>query len=200
MLFALPSLAQAPEAAKQSVYSPAHCEFGVTFPGEPYKTRRCDEDNPEKCYDLVSYTQVFDLDTTVNFRVICNKINSEVRKTYSGDVMQATLRAMTEDTVVKTYDTSFREEEHYKQAGLVGEGEVGRSSTIYIAQLWIGDESAFSVEAEMIGSESEGADKLFSEILRSVNYKTDEPEVDSAEDEEGTSEDSDKEEKPEAKD
>src|SRR5262245_14578121 len=55
-----------------STYSPDYCEFAVTFPGDPYTTRRCDDENKNKCYDLISYTQVFDMASTVNFRVICN--------------------------------------------------------------------------------------------------------------------------------
>lgn len=157
-------------AEEPSIYSPEYCEFSVTFPGEPYKTRRCEDGDENRCYEQISYTQVYELNTTVNIRVICNQIGSEVRSTYSGEVMEATLRAMTQDTVVKTYDTSFREEEHYKQAGLVGEGLTGRTPTIYIAQLWIGDQSALSVEAELIGEAHDKADKLFSDILKSVRY------------------------------
>lgn len=157
-------------ADEPSTYQPDFCEFSVTFPSEPYKSRRCDEDNGNKCYDQISYTQVFGLDSTVNFRVICNPVNDDIKNNYSGDVMKATLRAMTDRSVVKTYNTSYREEDEYKQAGLVGEGQVGRTSTLYIAQLWIGDRSALSVEAELIGEPSDDADTLFSETMRSVHY------------------------------
>ena len=151
-------------ADEPSTYKPEFCEFSVTFPTEPYKTRRCDQDGDKKCYDQISYTEVFEMASTVNFRVICNPIGEEVKKNYNGDVMQATLRAMTDRSVVKTFNTSYREEENYKQAGLVGEGKVGRTSTIYIAQLWIGEQSALSVEAELIGEANNNADKLFSDI------------------------------------
>ncbi len=178
-------------AQPPSTYQPDFCEFSVTFPEEPYKTRRCDEDGGAKCYDQVSYTQVYDMSSTVNFRVICNAVGEDVKKSYSGEVMQATLRAMTDRSVVKTFDTSFREEEDYKQAGLVGEGKSGRTPTIYIAQLWIGEQSALSVEAELIGEASDKADALFSEILRSVRYDT-------GEEIEGEPEQAPEEEKPES--
>lgn len=163
-------------AAKKvpSTYSPEFCEFSVTFPSEPYKTRRCDDNKADRCYDLVSYTQVYEMTATVNFRVICNPVNAEVKKNYSGEIMQATLKAMTKDKVVKNFETSFREEEQFKQAGLVGEGKVGRTPTIYLAQMWIGDKSAFTVEAELIGEANEEADKLFSEVLKSVYFVTEE--------------------------
>lgn len=169
LLFPLAAQAQEKEK-KESVYKPEFCEFSVTFPEEPYKTHRCDGEDNKKCYDLVSYTQVFELDATVNFRVICNPVDNKVRETYSGDVMKATLQAMTRDSVVKTFETTFREEKEYKQAGLVGEGNMGRTPTIYIAQLWIGNHSALSVEAELIGENSDPADELFSRILKSVRY------------------------------
>ena len=176
-------------AEESSIYSPDYCEFTATFPEEPYIARKCDDATEKRCYNEVSFTQVFDLDTTVNFKVICNKISNEVYETYSGRIMEATLKAMTEGTVVKTFDTTFREEEKYKQAGLVGEGKVGRTPTIYIAQLWIGKKSAMSVQAELIGDSDEDADKLFSDVLRSIglkgkdNQKTPEDEAPEAEEE-----------------
>ncbi len=90
--------------------------------------------------------------------------------------MKATLRAMTKKSVIKEFETSYREEDGYKQAGLVGEGKVGRTPTIYIAQLWIGENSAFSVESELIGQINDGADGLFSSVLRSIRFKGDEEE------------------------
>jgi hypothetical protein len=89
--------------------------------------------------------------------------------------MEATLRAMTDRSVVQTFDTTFREESGFKQAGLVGEGQSGRTPTIYIAQLWIGKTSAFSVEAELIGEAGEGAEILFRDILRSAHFAPQQP-------------------------
>lgn len=182
-LLAMTGIANAQDK-EPSTYSPEFCEFSITFPDTPYKTSRCEDGDENRCYDQMSYTQVFDLSSTVNFRVICNEVGEDVRKSYDGEVMQATLRAMTDKSVVKTFETSFREEEKYKQAGLVGEGKVGRTPTIYIAQLWIGDTSAFSVEAEIIGAAGEEADTLFSDILRSVQYAPEKPAADDSDDEE----------------
>ncbi len=151
-------------------YSPDVCEFSITFPDAPYTARRCEDEEKERCYDLVSYTQVYELSSTVNFRVICNPVDENLYNDYSAQVMEATLRAMTKNSVVDEYNSDFREEEGYKQAGLAGTGRAGRAPTIYIAQLWIGKQSAFSVEAELIGNAHETADKLFSDILKTVHY------------------------------
>lgn len=151
-------------------YSPDYCEFTVKFPEAPYKSRRCEDDEKTRCYDLVSYTRVYELSSTVNFRVICNPVDKKIYKDYSAEVMEATVRAMTKKSVVSEYNSSFREAEGYKQAGLVGQGKVGNMPTIYIAQLWIGKQSAFSVEAELIGDAHDAADTLFSDVLKTIRY------------------------------
>ncbi|GEM_PF-802321 len=171
LLMSLPAHA---EDKTPVTYSPAPCDFSVTFPSSPYTARKCDDEDKTKCYDMTSYTKVYDMASTVNFRVICNKIDESVYKHYSAEVMEATLRAMTNRTVVQTFDTTYRTEDNYKQAALIGEGQSGMLSTIYIAQLWIGHGSALSVEAEMIGEAHDDADKLLSDVLKSVHYLTDE--------------------------
>lgn len=188
VLLLIPTLSYAEEKAP-STYGPDFCEFSITFPSEPYKVRRCeDELKNERCYDLVSYTQVYELSSTVNFRVICNPIGDEILEAYSPEVMQATLKAMTKKSVVQEFNTSFREEKKFKQAGLVGEGLVGRTPTIYIAQLWIGEKSALSVEAELIGEPMPEADTLFRDVLITVGHKDDIAAASASEDEEDAQE------------
>lgn len=204
LLFAYSAMAADPAPV---TYSPPSCDFSVTFPTSPYTARKCDETDKTKCYDMTSYTKVYDMASTVNFRVICNKIDESVYKHYSAEVMEATLRAMTNRSIVQTFDTSFRTEDNYKQAALVGEGKSGMLPTIYIAQLWIGQGSALSVEAEMIGDAHDDADKLLSDVLRSVHYLTDEerkaklPKAEDADEDKGeeSKKEEPKEEKPEEK-
>lgn len=151
-------------------YAPAPCEFGVTFP-EPFETQeRCAPGNEARCYEQASFTKVFDLQATIQFRVICNPVAPDVITQYDGDVMKATLRAMTRDAVIDTYDVSFQEEERFKQASLAGSGQAGITPTIYIAQLWIGQRSALSIEAELIGDTHDTADRVFGDILKGVGY------------------------------
>ena len=151
-------------------YSPDFCEFSITLPDAPYKTQRCEDDSRKRCYDLVSYTQVYELSATVNFRVICNPIDEGVYDQYGEEVMKTTLRAMTKKSVVNEYDLSYREEADYKQAGVAGSGMVGRTPNIFIGQMWIGKQSALTVEAELIGEAHEAADTLFGDILKSIHY------------------------------
>ena len=158
-------------------YSPENCEFSIEFPSDPYTSQRCEDGGKERCYDLVSYTQVFDLSTTVNFQVICNPTDDQSFAFYNEEIMKATLRAMGADNSLKQFETSFREETHYKQAGLVGESTSGRTDGIYIGQLWVGHNSIMSVEAELIGESHNAADNLYSEVLKSVHFKESEDEA-----------------------
>ncbi len=164
--------------AEPFTYQPDFCEFTITFPHEPEVEHKCEDRERTRCYDEVTYTRVPVSEGSVNFRIICNKIGQDVIDAYSGEVMQKTLAAMTKDKIVDTYDTNFREADGYKQASLVGEGVMGRISTLYIGQLWIGKKSAFSVEGQMLGAQSDVVDQLFSDILRTIRYK---PQIEEAE-------------------
>jgi hypothetical protein len=186
----------AKSALKPATYSPEHCEFTVSFPDEPVIDSTCQGEGTNRCYDQVSFMHTFDMQATVSFRVICNKIDEHIYKHYSAAVMEGTLKEMTKKTTVKTFDTSYREEKGYKQAGLVGEGQMGRSATIYLAQLWIGSQSAMSVEAEIVGEPNDDADLLFSNILKSVEYVGDKKKIAGAN--EAKKDDDKKEEKPDA--
>lgn len=148
------------------------CEFAISLPSEPVITNQCDADGG-RCYDQLTYTNVFDINSTVRFKVICNAIDPTVIESYSGDIMQATLKAMTKRAVVTTYDVSFEEKERYKYAGLVGEGQTGALPTLYVAQLWIGERSAFTVEADLIGQAAKAPDEMFGQILKSIHFKDD---------------------------
>lgn len=171
LLAFLAPIAHAQEQSTAVTYSPDFCEFEVTFPEAPYTSRRCKDAAETACYDLTSFTQVYALSSTVNFRVICNPVDENVIKDYSPEVMEATLRALTKGSVVKTHTSGFREGDGYTQSSLVGEGMTGRTPMIYIGQLWIGQQSAMTVEAELIGEEFDEADQLFGDILKSVRVK-----------------------------
>ncbi len=157
--------------AKDFQYSPEGCQFTITFPEEPVISKRCDSKDSGKCYDLVSFSQVYDLNASVNFRVICNPVADSVYDQYSKEIMTGVLQTMSKGTAVESANSSFREEPHYKQAGLAGEGKIGKTSMIYIAQLWIAEHSAFSLEGELVGEQDDRADQLFADILRTVRYK-----------------------------
>ena len=171
-IFLLILFAPMAQAETTYEYSPPPCEFTVSFPEEPAPEKRCDE-NGKRCYDFLSYTQVFDLAATVNFRVICNPADKDTIAYYTPEVMENTLEAMTNRATVKVehFETSAREDENYRQAGLVGESTIGGQPAIYLGQIWVGEKSIFSIEGELIGETHKQADELFRDILRSVKRK-----------------------------
>ena len=160
------------------IYSPEYCEFKVGFPTEPFITEKCDGgENADQCYEEVSYTQTFGMDATVGFRVVCNAIGDDIKDRYSQDIMIATLVEMTKKSVVNTFNTTYFQdkENRYRLAGLVGEGKVGITPSMFIAQMWLGQNSALTIEAELIGDAFENSDALFRDVLRSVRYKDNAP-------------------------
>lgn len=154
-------------------YSPDFCEFTATFPEEPYKTHKCESDDKSTCYDLISFTKVFDLSATLSVEIICNPSTTAMYQEFTPEVMETTVRAMTKDSVLEAYEVKSRQDDQYRQAGLLGRGKKGLDETIYIAQLWIAQGSIMSVEAEISGEQIPEADKMFADILSSIGYTED---------------------------
>jgi len=159
--------------AEETIYSPVPCEFSITFPAAPALSRNCHENG--ECYDAAHYTQTFDSHKHMaDFRVTCSAIGPDIAKRYDEDLMSATVRAMARRANVKNYETSFRSDESYKQAGLAGAAQtldIPPNPKIYIAQLWVGESSSLSVEATLYGEDNIAADEVFSKILKSVGLK-----------------------------
>lgn len=153
-------------------YDRKDCEFTATLPVPPYKERRCPEEDAKspQCYDIVNYTKVYELKTTVSVRLTCNPADGNMYERYNTAVMKATLEGMvSRNRDVKDYRISLREQGGAKVANLVGSGEMGLTPTLYVAQIWIGRESVFTVEAQLIGEELPVADAAFRDILTSIH-------------------------------
>lgn len=202
LAFSLPARAEAPAAATESTpaaqeqslpeqeteepattgaeqtepssfrYAPDHCDFEITFPEEPYTSRRCPEGPEGRCYKLSSYTMVFDMATTVDVSVTCNPLQPGEYERYDENVMRAALRGMVERNGVDHHTISFNDTGSIRQATLTGSGRIGRKEKIYTSQLWVGPASILTLEAELVGSTHHEADQIFSNILQSLHEKT----------------------------
>lgn len=159
------------EDDKSFRYAPDFCDFEVTFPETPATMKKCLPDND--CFDVSSYTMVYDLQTTVDVSVTCNPSTPEAFESYNQAVMKAALAGMVESKNLSSHEVRFDEikEENVKSAAITGTGSTGRQEKIYTAQLWIGPNSVFTIQAELIGSAHEKADKSFGEILSSIKTK-----------------------------
>ncbi|MCB9991655.1 MAG: hypothetical protein H6867_09875 [Rhodospirillales bacterium] len=166
-----------PAMAEGFVYSPEGCEFQITFPSEPQVTRRCHDKVADKCALMTSYTEVISLDATLNFYVSCRSSEKNYREDFSPDLMRTSLLARPDVDRLEVYDINFQESDQAVMGSLLGAGPSpnGNDPMIYVAQLWVGDASVFSLEAELIGPQSEEADQHFANILRSLHHNDWEP-------------------------
>lgn len=163
--------AQDQDKAEGYVFGPNQCGFAVTLPEKPYSLTKCEKARPDQCYDLHTFTRVFSMQTSLHIDLICNPVDPKTIERYDEDVMKATLRAMTDKNTITTREIYSRTGEDFKQATLLGDGMQGRTPTLFLAQLWIDDHSAFSIEAEIVGEALEEADQIFSTILHSITHK-----------------------------
>jgi hypothetical protein len=159
------------EDDKSFRYAPDFCDFEVTLPETPTNMKKCLPDND--CFDVSSYTIVYDLQTTVDISVTCNPSTPDAYEQYNEAVMRAALAGMVENKNLSSHEVRFDElkEENAKSAAITGTGTTGRQEKIYTAQLWIGQNSVFTIQAELIGGAHEMADKSFSDILSSIKTK-----------------------------
>ena len=102
--FVLVAINALPARAEEFRYSPEGCEFSMTFPSEPHAIRRCHDKMPDKCTLMTGYTQVFDLDTTVNFYVACKPSEKDMRKDFTADIMRTSLLARPYVNTLEVYD------------------------------------------------------------------------------------------------
>lgn len=170
-ILALLVLGSTPALAEPFTYSPEGCEFTITFPSEPYETRKCNPDDPKQCHNVVTFTKVFDLAATLNLSVVCNPAEKDMFERYSGDVMKTTLIAMAGRGRLEEFETGYDEKPGVKMANILGYGKKDDQDLIYNGQLWIGKKSMFSLEADITGDYVTGADEMFAQILQSVTFK-----------------------------
>jgi len=162
-----------PALADEYVYSPEGCDFEITFPEEPGTMRRCHDKLPDQCDMMHGYTKVFGLDATVNIYVHCEPGDENLRDSFSPDTMRTALLARPGVDRLEVYDISHDNGDLAETAAIIGAGKTpnGNDVVIYVGQLWVGDNSMFTMEGELIGSDVEDADFLFADIMRSLRHK-----------------------------
>ena len=164
--------AEAQPAAQENPgrFAPDFCDFEVTFPEAPQVVRKCMAEN--ECFEVNSYTMVYDLQTTVDVTANCTPSTPANYKRYTESVMKAALSGMVEDRNLTQHEIKFSDEKDgTKSAAITGVGINGTQNKIYTGQLWIGPNSVFTVQAELVGSEHPQGDKVFSDILSSIKTK-----------------------------
>lgn len=168
-----------PALAEEYTYSPEGCEFVITFPEEPRATQRCHDIIQDRCTLMASYTQVFEMDATLNFYVNCEPTERNMREDYTPDALRTMLLARPGVDNLEVYDVTYSETDNATTAALLGAGPSpgGQDPMVYVIQLWVGESSIFTLEAELIGKGHDEADTQFADILRSLHHKDWQPET-----------------------
>lgn len=163
-----------PEEDPSVRFSPPPCDFEITFPEAPYTARRCPAGS-SKCYEVTTYSMIYSNNTTVDFNVTCVPLSGRNYNRYDTRVLGSVLRGMVQRSQISDFEISTTEEEDYRRGSLVGETRDRGAPRIYNAQVWVGQNSVMTVEAKLIGRKNNEADRLYTEILRSIK-KTEPPE------------------------
>lgn len=150
-------------------FAPDYCDFEATFPEKPASTRRCVPD--ADCYDLKTYTMVYSIDTSIDVSINCTPSTPENFKRYTQPVMKAALAGMVDQHRLQEYEINFSDDKEYRSAALSGTGIQGATEKLFTGQIWVGENSIFTVQAQLVGKAEKVADDEFSEILKSIKYK-----------------------------
>ena len=166
-------LTSSPTKAQEYTYAPQGCDFKITFPEEPHTTRRCHTKIADRCDLMSGYTKVFGLDATVNFYVSCKPNEEDLRESFTPDVLRTSLLARPYVESLEVYDINHGETDLAKMSALFGAGPTdnGNDVMLYVAQIWVGENSTLSLEGEIIGHDVPEADELFADILASLHHK-----------------------------
>lgn len=149
-------------------FAPDFCDFEITFPETPAVAQKCVDG---ACFGVHSYTMVYDLQTTVDITATCNPSTPEDYARYNEQVLRAALFGMIDNRNLTSHETNFDQQEKVRSASITGTGTTGAQEKIYTGQLWVGPNSVFTVQAELIGAAHETGDKSFGDILSSIKVK-----------------------------
>ncbi len=168
LFLALPLLMSWPALAEPFTYAPEGCEFRIAFPEKPYITQKCTSGADKKCEEIVSYTRVINIDTSVNFRVICSPATATQIDGYTEEDMRGTVEQMASEAGLEPNEAEVIKEDDFTSATVVTIGNRGEREVFYTSQIWVGKKSIMSLEGDMSGPESADADKIFTEVLKNT--------------------------------
>ena len=159
----------ATEQKNQFIYAPASCEFQIIFPEKFFKAQKCDNEN--NCYDVISFA-LKDKDSNVDFRVTClPKTNDEIKILRSSDLKAAVRDLAVSSGLRPMGDDVATMPDNVISAVAIALGFRGTAETIYTGQLWVGDKSLMTLEAEMRGPPNKKIETIYTKILESVKRK-----------------------------
>lgn len=155
-------------SAADYVHAPAGCDFRIDFPEAPATGERCNPENPKDCYAVFTFNKIFAIDSGISVTATCNKAEKGMLQRYSGEVMQYTLETMAKNNATD-YETGFADHGDAKAATLLGSRSMpDGTDKIYMAQLWISENSVLTIQAEITGPQTPETDTMFIGIMKSI--------------------------------
>lgn len=173
-------------------YSPQGCETEVSFPQAPQIQRKCSTGaKVNDCTDVVTYrvqrnnTSPFTLKqeknqhhddlpaSSLNIRVTCQIYAPERLNSFTDEVLKSALDQMLkEQNYETTRDIDIETVSDIRHASSISMGRQNGLDHIYTGQIWKGQKSLFTIEAQLVGPENEELIQRFFEILRSTHPKS----------------------------
>lgn len=155
-------------------YSTDFCDFELKLPNEPSISG--EGTLPEE-YQLkdenFSFIKVFGLDKSLRVSGSCKQLNKEVRTIITETSINQELKAVEADQRLNiiSKENKLVTSERLRIASLVGQRKATPDTGIFVYQIWVADNSIFTLETEVTGPQDEELDKLFVSILQSFKKK-----------------------------
>jgi hypothetical protein len=186
--------------AEDKVFTQPGCEFQMTFPEIPASSQICNPNKPKECHHVAVFNKVYALDSAMRITVTCTSAEPGMLERYDQEALQYTLAAIAKPHLDDDGNTGYQDLGAAKQAMIMGSHKMGDGTeTIYMAQLWIGKKSVYTIEGEITGSQVPEADTLFAHIMKSATLVPDDKPASNADEKKDGQKDGKTEEKPVAK-
>jgi hypothetical protein len=159
-------------ANESYAYQPPGCDFQATFPTKPDLKRRCPSDPNQDCFQVAQFTKIFAANATISVELSCTPVSQDMLIKYDQDVMANVLKGLLRQQNLSSMpEIVYREDDHSRIVAASAMKRSGFTDKIFVAQLWAGEQSIMTLEAEAGGVEYKQADQMFADILRSIRHQ-----------------------------
>lgn len=159
--------------AEPFVYAPENCDMRVGFPEKPFIEKKCvTHADKQECTDVVTYKKVVPPEASVTFRITCVEYPKSELETYTPEIVEKTLNKLLKDQGLEAYDIQSETVDNMQRSTSmsIGTNDDG-VAYMYSGQIWIGEKSLFTLEANMKGPQEKSVEETFVSILRETYPK-----------------------------
>lgn len=188
------------EVMADQLYAPENCEMQIGFPKPPQIQRKCgigpDGSDSGNCTEVVTYRMEranpppaqTDQDkkdsptsaappsappaSSLSVRVTCQNYTPSQLESFNDDVLKSALEQMLKEQNYQAYsDFAVDTTAGLRRASSMSMGVNNDVEHLYTGQIWKGEHSLFTIEAQMLGPSQEEIEKNFVAILRATHPK-----------------------------